>query len=148
MRLRGAAEPEDLTSEVFLAVFERLALFEGTEAGFRSWVFTIAHNKVADAQRRINRRPWTEVDGAYLPDRPGGDVEDDALVAISAGTVRALLAELPDIQRDVLLLRIVADLTVAQVAAAMGKSQGAIKQHQRRALAHLRERLEREGVTL
>lgn len=148
MRLRGATEPEDLTSEVFLAVFERLAAFEGTEARFRSWVFTIAHNKAADAHRRITRRPWTEVDDMHLPDQAGGNVEDEALVMLGAGRVHALLAELPDVQRDVLLLRIIADLTVAQVATAMGKSQGAVKQHQRRALAHLRERLEREGVTL
>jgi RNA polymerase sigma factor (sigma-70 family) len=148
VRLRGAAEPEDLTSEVFLAVFERLAAFEGTEAGFRSWVFTIAHNKAVDARRRLTRRPWTEVDDTDLPDRPGGDVETEALAALETGRVYALLAELPDVQRDVLLLRIIADLTVAQVASALNKSPGAVKQHQRRALAHLRNRLEREGVTL
>lgn len=148
VRLRGAAEPEDLTSEVFLAVFERLVTFNGGEARFRSWVFTIAHNKAADARRREARRPWREVDDTYALHVQGGDVETEALAALQTANVRELIAELPDSQRDVLLLRIIADLTVGEVAAVLGKSPGAVKQHQRRALAHLRERVEREGVTL
>ena len=146
--MRGAADPEDVTSEVFLAVFERLADFTGPEDKFRSWLFTIAHRKAVDARRRISRRPWTEVAPSEAPDLPGGNVEDEALTAITTGRVLDLLAELPDIQRDVLLLRVVADLTVDQVAEALGKSPGAIKQHQRRALNGLRSRFDRADVTL
>lgn len=148
VRMRGVADPEDVTSEVFLAVFERLGDFEGTEPKFRSWLFTIAHRKAADTHRRLARRPWIEVAESEAPDLPGGNVEDEALEAVTTGRVLALLADLPDIQRDVLLLRIVADLTVDQVAEAIGKSPGAVKQHQRRALNELRIRVERAGVTL
>src|SRR5262245_66598345 len=59
LRLHGAREPEDLTSEVFLRVFDHLREFEGTEAGFRAWVFTIAHRLLIDDHRRAERRPRT-----------------------------------------------------------------------------------------
>jgi RNA polymerase sigma factor (sigma-70 family) len=148
--MRGAAEPEDLTSEVFLAVFERLSTFKGNEPKFRSWVFTIAHSKLVDARRRMARRPWSEVnvDEVVMTDLRGGDVETEALDALSIKHIQDLLAHLPDVQREVLLLRIIAGLTVPEVAAAMGKSPGAIKQHQRRALTTLRERFQRQDVTI
>ena len=55
LRLQGASEPEDLTSEVFLAVLRNLRTFEGDEPGFRSWVFTIAHRRLVDERRRAVR---------------------------------------------------------------------------------------------
>ena len=48
LRAQGVVDPEDAVSDVFLAVFTRLPAFEGTEAKFRSWVFTIAHHKIID----------------------------------------------------------------------------------------------------
>jgi RNA polymerase sigma-70 factor (ECF subfamily) len=75
-------------------------------------------------------------------------VEDEALSSLGAKQVRRLLDSLPETQRDVLMLRVVADLTVEQVATILGKSSGAVKQHQRRALNLLREKFQREGVTL
>ena len=57
LRLQGATEPEDLTSEVFLAVLRNLGSFDGDEPGFRSWVFTIAHRRLLDERRRAVRRP-------------------------------------------------------------------------------------------
>lgn len=148
--MQGAAEPEDMTSDVFLAVFERLSAFKGTEQKFRSWVFTIAHSKLVDARRRAARRPWTEinVDDVVVPDPRGGDVETEALDTMSVKHVQDMFARLPDVQREVLLLRIIAGLTVPEVAAALAKSPGAVKQHQRRALTTLRERFQRQDVTL
>lgn len=106
--LRGAADRDDVTSEVFLAVFERLATFTGTEANFRSWVFAIAHNKVADVDRREMRRPWWEGDQDAAPDREGGNVEAEAPSYLGTRQVRDLLDGLPDIRGEVLVLRIVA----------------------------------------
>jgi RNA polymerase sigma-70 factor (ECF subfamily) len=62
--------------------------------------------------------------------------------------VYELCAELSDDQREVLILRIVGDLTVEQVSLIVGKSVGAVKALQRRALTSLRRRVEREGVPL
>ena len=138
---QGAEDPEGLANEVFLRAFTKLRSFCGDEERFRSWVFTIAHNLLVDQRRSGNRRP----DRAEMP--PGerespSSTESEALADLGADRVQRLLAELPPDQRDVLLMRIVADLTVERVAEALGKSPGAVKQLQRRGLAALRRRLE------
>lgn len=144
---RGASEPEDLTSEVFLAVFPKLGTVTGGLGGLRTFVFSIAHARLVDDLRRRSRRPQAN---EYCPDKdprtsPSG--EDEA--GVSLGTKRAitLLAKLPDDQRDALMLRHLADLTVEQVAHAMGKTPGAVKQLQRRGLLTLRAVLAEQGVT-
>ena len=142
LRLHGAVEPDDLASETFIGVFTGLAGFSGDEDALRAWVFTIAHRRLIDDWRRRSRRPQVADDPGDLTELLGGDVEDDALVGVGTETVHRLCAELPDDQRSVLLMRILADLTVEQVAAAMGRSVGAVKALQRRGLRTLRTRLE------
>ena len=149
LRLRGAWEVDDLTSEVFLAVFRNIETFGGTEANFRSWVFVIAHRRLQDERRRRFRKPPGEPlveDERAVP--PGGDVEDDALLALATERVHQVCARLAPDQADVLLLRILGDLTVDQVAEVVGKTPGAVKQLQRRAFAAVRRQLAREGVPL
>jgi RNA polymerase sigma factor (sigma-70 family) len=142
LRLHGAAEPDDLASETFIGVFTGLSGFSGDEAALRGWVFTIAHRRLIDDWRRRSRRPQVSDDPGDLTEFCGGDVEDDALTGLGTDTVHRLCAELPDDQRSVLLLRILADLTIEQVAQAMGRSVGATKALQRRGLRTLRTRLE------
>ena len=146
--MQGAAEPDDLTSEAFLGVFGRLASFEGSEQQFRSWVFTIAHRRLIDERRRAVRRPTIMTADTDLLDRAGGDVEQDAFAELGTARVYELCAGLSDDQREVLVLRVVGDLTVEQVAAIVDKSVGAVKALQRRALHALRRKLERDGVPL
>lgn len=141
LRLHGAAEPDDLASETFLGVFTGLAGFRGDEAALRAWVFTIAHRRLVDDWRRRGRRPQTTDDPGDLAVHPGGDVEDDALERIGAGAVEQMCAGLPADQRAVLLLRILADLTVEQVAQVMGRSTASVKALQRRGLRALRAEL-------
>ncbi len=148
LRLHGAAEPDDLASETFLAVFRGLGGFRGDEAALRSWVFTIAHRRLVDEWRRRSRRPQTSDDaGDRLAEVAGGDVEDDVLTRLGAEAVHRLCAGLPGDQRSVLLLRVLADLTVEQVADVMGRSVGAVKALQRRGLRRLREELEPAATT-
>ena len=142
LRLHGAAEPDDLASETFIGVFTGLGGFCGDEAGLRSWVFTIAHRRLLDDWRRRSRRPQLADDPGDLGVHVGGDVEDDALVRVGAADVERLCGTLPADQRSVLLLRILADLTVEQVAEVMGRSVGSVKALQRRGLRTLRARLE------
>ena len=150
LRVQGSAEPEDLTSEVFFSALSRIETFRGDEGQFRSWVFTIAHNRLVDERRARARRPLAvEHDGAELAsDRTGGDVEEEALRRLSTERVRALCERLVPDQRDVLLLRMVAGLGVEQTAEALDKTQGAVKALQHRAVASLRRLIEREGVSL
>jgi RNA polymerase sigma factor (sigma-70 family) len=144
LRVQGAPEPDDLTSEVFERAFSALGGFTGGEAQFRSWVFTIAHHRLADDWRRRARRPMLA--DCELPDRTGGDVEDEAVRQLATERVRRLCAGLAPEQRDVLLLRMLATLTIDEIAEALGKTPGAVKALQRRGLAALRRQMEREGV--
>jgi RNA polymerase sigma-70 factor (ECF subfamily) len=149
LRLRGSSEPEDLTSEVFIAVFRNLGSFTGTEANFRSWIFVIAHRRLQDERRRRTRRPaladeeFDESQGAAV-----GNVEEDALRLMATERVEAICARLVPDQRDVLLLRVVGDLTIEQIAEVLDKSPGAVKQLQRRAFEAVRRLVAREGVPL
>lgn len=146
VRLRGAAQPDEVTSEVFLCVFRDLGRFTGDETAFRAWVFTIAHRRILDAWRTSTRRPLQTALRPWL-DPAGGDAEAEALAELSMENVEALLASLPPAQRDVVLLHIVADLPLREVARVMGRSVGAVKTLQYRALSALRESLDVPGVT-
>ncbi|MFP5373220.1 MAG: RNA polymerase sigma factor [Actinomycetes bacterium] len=141
LRARGAGEPEDLTSEVFLTVFSRLATVTGGAAGLRTLVFSVAHARLVDDLRRQSRRGTTVPYEDWHDGRVSASSEDEAVERSRTDEVRALLDELPAEQRDVLLLRLVADLSVEQTAEAVGKSTGAVKQLQRRGLVALRGRL-------
>ena len=148
LRGRGALEVDDLTNEVFLAAFTGLSRFAGGQGDFRSWVFTIAHRRLVDEWRRAGRSPRPVPYEAEEDRRTTRSAEAEAIVGLGENRVRELLAALSADQRDVLLLRIVADLTVDQVAEVVGKRPGAVKALQRRGLASLRRALEAEHVTL
>ncbi len=153
LRVQGSAEPEDLTSEVFVAVLRNVRDFQGDEAGFRSWVFTIAHRRLLDERRRRARRPPPEhpadTAAAFAAELAApDDVEGAVDRALGVDRVRALCERLVPDQRDVLLLRLLGDLSIEQVAETLGKSTGAVKALQRRGLLAIGRLLEREGVTL
>ena len=146
LRAQGAYEPEDLTSEVFLRVFDRLDQFSGDEMQFRSWLFTIAHRILIDEARRRKRRPQTTELVRGGESLAVGDVEHEALTNVGTEWADALVASLPPDQRAVVALRVTADLPISEVASILGKRDGAVKALQHRAFASLRKRCE-EVVT-
>jgi RNA polymerase sigma-70 factor (ECF subfamily) len=138
---RGAVALDDLTGEVFVQLSRGIHRFEGDLAQVRSWVFMVAHNRLLDERRRQRRERCDSVAPEDLEDAGnGGDVELEALTALGEAAIRTLLAPLTDDQRTVLLLRFVADLSLEDVATAMVKPIGAVKQLQRRALRSLQRR--------
>jgi len=140
--VRGATDVGTATNEVFFRAFDRLDRFKGGEVGFRSWVFTIAHNLLIDEHRKRIRRPQ-EV-ASLDPSRheiAGGDVEAEAMSNLGANDVDHLLESLTPNQRDVLHLRLVAGLTLAETAEVLGRPLGAVKSLQHRAVEVLRDRL-------
>lgn len=145
LRWNGIQDVESLTNEVMAQVHRNLGRFTGDAAAFRSWVFTIAHHRMVDERRAVARRPVT-ADAEISEAAAVGDAEADALDALSDSQLVELLERLSPDQRDVLLLRVVADLSLEDVAVALGKRRGAIKSLQHRALATLRRHLEREQV--
>ena len=140
-RGRGSRDPEDLASEVFLTVFDTLSTFEGTESEFRSYIFSIAYRRLVDELRQRARRGETV---QWLPEndvRSEPSAEDAADERFADASVLALLDGLPEDQRNVMVLRIVSDLTVEQIAEVLGKKPGAVKALQRRALNSLRKKV-------
>jgi RNA polymerase sigma factor (sigma-70 family) len=133
LRVRGADDPEDLAGEVFLQVARDLAGFPDREDhdAVRRWVFTIARNRLKDAGRRARRRPRRS--DAEVPDRPG----PSPVEPVDPQLLRAL-ADLTPEQREVLALRFVADLALDDVARMTGRTIGATKSLQHRALENLR----------
>jgi RNA polymerase sigma factor (sigma-70 family) len=146
LRANGAPDPEDVLSEVFLQVARDVAGFEGDEKGFRSWVFTIAHHRLIDARRHAARRP---VDLQPEPTGRADDAAQEALERIGDEEVWRVLGVLSTDQRTVILLRVVGDMSIDDVAKAVGKRPGAVKALQRRGLAAVKRALgSRRGVTL
>jgi RNA polymerase sigma-70 factor (ECF subfamily) len=135
LRSQRVRDPEDVLGEVFLQVARDLARgrFKGDAAGLRRWVFSIAHNRAMDAHRKRSRDrsdPTGEVLDPGVTDAPG-DPADPTLVA----ALSALSAD----QREVVLLRFVADLPLEAVANVTGRTTGAIKALQHRGLDNLRK---------
>ena len=147
-RGRGVEDPEDVLGETLLDVARGLDRFDGDEAGFRSWVFTIAHRRVVDAQRRRHRRPSTPLpDERLVPLAEALDAGEDAIARVVARLdasreLDALLAHLTDEQREVLVLRFAADLDATTVGKLTGRTTNAVAAITRRALLRLQEVIE------
>ena len=130
LRAQRVPEPEDVTGEVFLQVARELGRFEGDDDAFRRWVFTIAHHRMVDAHRRRSRRPVVaDGDVPDMPAPPPTEPMDPVLLAALDGLTEA--------QREVIILRFVADLPIEAVAKLTGRAEGAVKAMQHRALEHL-----------
>jgi RNA polymerase sigma-70 factor (ECF subfamily) len=149
LRGLGTPDPEDTAGDVFVSVVKDLDTFSGDEGQFRSWLFTIAHRRSVDAFRRKSRR-WDEpADPSALLDVASRDVDvsDDVAARVSAGPAVARLDELTPDQRAVLLLRVIGDQSIADVARILGKEEGAVKALQRRAVARLQRTVSLEAVS-
>ena len=147
--LAGPGDAEDLASTTWIEVVRSLPTFEGGEAGFRSWVFTIARHRMLDLRRAQGRRPRADVE---VPESWLGDLPDPGeVVDVASGTeaALALIGGLPPDQAEVVLLRAVVGLDVSEVAAIVGKSPGAVRVLAHRGLRSLARELEgtRNGLT-
>jgi RNA polymerase sigma factor (sigma-70 family) len=145
---KGVSDPEAVTNDVFVAVLPRLDELTGGVPGLRTFVMSVAHARMVDDARRRRRQPHvSEYDAATDP-RVVVSAEQDAIESMAAAAIVELLRELPAEQRDVLALRVIADMSVDAVAEIIGRSPGAVKQLQRRGLLGLRRLVLELGVTL
>lgn len=137
-------DTEDLVSETFLNIARDIHRFEGDEDRFHAWAFTIARRRMQDAWR-AHGRTAPIADGVDLTaisdERYLGDVESDALSELSLMELRALIRGLTAMQRDVLMLRVVGDMSVKDTAEVLHKSEGAVRVLQNRAVRALRDEL-------
>jgi RNA polymerase sigma-70 factor (ECF subfamily) len=148
LRVRGAEDPEGLTSEVFLAVLDRIGDVVGGAAGLRTFVFSVAHARYVDETRRRSRRLVLAPYEPELDDRQEPSAEVGALHSVGTREVLDVLHQLADEQRSVVTLRVLGDLSVEETARVLGKTPGAVKQLQRRGLLALRALVERGEVAL
>ncbi|MBT8215296.1 MAG: sigma-70 family RNA polymerase sigma factor [Acidimicrobiia bacterium] len=139
-RAKGVADPEDLMQEVFLAAAQRIGRFDGSLDDFRSWVFSIAHHKMVDEHRRRARGPHLVPVEAAAHTAGADDGPAESLIAREdvRSSLRAL-EELSPVERDVVLLRVVAELDSEQVGSILDKRPGTIRVIQSRALDKLKQ---------
>jgi RNA polymerase sigma-70 factor (ECF subfamily) len=145
LRWREPSLADDLASETWLAVAERLATFDGEETAFRGWVFTIARRRLADHRRQAARRrtspaPQTKFAAiaAIAADTDPADLVGSRLSAQAA--IERLTELLPGDQAEVVVLRVVGGLPVEEVARILGKRPGHVRVLQHRALRRLATR--------
>ncbi len=144
LRAQAPADGEDLAADVWLAAAAGLGRFEGEELGFRSWLFTIAHRRLVDL-RRNKARQKALIDSLESSNRRNtASCEDEVLVTSSTEAALALIAQLPADQAEIVLLRVIGGLDAAEVGTMVGKTPGAVRVLQHRALERLARRLAEE----
>ena len=137
-RVGSAPEAEDLTQELFLKVMSSLRSYRFQGPPFAAWLFRIAHNLLVDRSRR-RRTAGEQVpleQAAFVP--AGGSVEEEALRSLSHAEVVEALGRVTELQRQVIELRFLADLSLAETAAVMDRNENAVKALQHSALRALR----------
>jgi RNA polymerase sigma-70 factor (ECF subfamily) len=133
-RVRDRAAAEDVTSEVFHHALANLKHFEWRGAPFGSWLMRIASNAITDRWRKLHRESG-DIDAVAEPISKDPSPEDVQHTA----RLFALVRTLPEDQRRVIEMRFAEDKSVREIATAMGKTEGAIKQLQFRGVQRLRE---------
>ena len=129
-------DAEDATERTFLSALDAIVRFRNEGATFRSWLFRIAHNQIANALRSRSRRRATPLDGVadLVAD---ADPAREAGAADDARRLRRALAELSEDRRQVIVLRFVDGLSTREIGAVLDRSEGAVRVLQHRALRDL-----------
>ena len=145
-RVGQGAAAEDITQEVFLKALNSLHRFKFTGPPFTAWLFRIAHNLVIDRARHhkaaaaATSGPPAPLDNA-LTIAGGQNVEEQAMASLDVEALREALERVTRLQRQVIELRFLAGLSLAETAAVMGRNENAIKALQHSALGALRRLL-------
>lgn len=151
LRYLGSLEPEeaeDLASDTWLDVARGLERFRGDEHDLRAFAFTIARRRLMDLWRTRTRRNTESVEPARLEAKgPVSDVEDEALAELGTQDALDRIIRLPAEQAEVVLLRVLAGLSVDEVAILLSKRPGTIRVIQHRALRRLAREASEEPVT-
>ena len=143
------ADAHDVAADAWLDIARSLNRFRGDEPAFRAWAFTIARRRLLDLQRSRARRRTDPFDPRTLVGAGDhGDVEEDALASLGTDwAIRLITTSLSRDQAEVVLLRVIGDLRVNDVASIMRKRPGTIRVLQHRAIRRLAQVLRREDVT-
>jgi RNA polymerase sigma-70 factor (ECF subfamily) len=143
LKIGDRTEAEDMTQQVFLSAFKAISSFKykkGTP--FSSWLYRIAHNQIVDYLRKKSKRPTVPLEESLASNSSGSsdprlEVERNFAIEQLASATRHLTKA----QQEVISLRFAGELSVAQAARVMGKSEGAVKALQHSAMVSLRKLL-------
>lgn len=133
-------DAEDLTTQTFLKMLEAIGRFRWQAVPFSAWLFRIAHNLAMD-HFRARRRVQTEDELPELPELEESSAEEQAMHSIGQAGMLALIERLSAEQRQVLTLKFLFGFANAEVAGILGKTEGAVKSLQHRALASLQKQV-------
>ena len=138
-KIGNKTEAEDMTQRVFLNAIKSISSFRWRGIPFSAWLFRIAHNQVVDYLRKKAKHATTSLDEVLVSNGNNPQLVAEQNLDIE----RLLLAtkRLTQAQREVISLRFASELSIAQVARVMAKSQGAIKALQHSAIVALRKTL-------
>jgi RNA polymerase sigma-70 factor (ECF subfamily) len=133
-------DAEDLTSDVFVKALHSIDRYQERGLPFVAFLYRIARNAAIDRSRTL-KQPLS-VDELVTEPRSGQNVEAEATLAVDRSILLAALGKLKPEHRDVIVMRFIEGLGALEVAAALGKSEGAIRTLQHRALERLRKEFE------
>lgn len=133
---------EDLTGQVFMRMLEAIRTGRAWRTSFSGWLYRIAHNLVIDHYRRKGRATFVDLDEVTPVQARHGDPLQAAEMTLDRQRLRAALSQLTEEQAQVITLRFLEELSIAETAEIMGKTQGAIKAQQYRAVLALQRLME------
>jgi RNA polymerase sigma-70 factor, ECF subfamily len=135
-------DAEDITQDVFVKAWKSIHKYRWTGAPFVAWLITIARNAVTDYYRsRKNTRRLDEVPEPESGDNPASAVE----AAFARNEVRMAVNRLKGDQQAVIMMRFIDGLSYEEIARAIGKSEGAVRVIQHRALKELKKIVDRDA---
>lgn len=132
-------EAEDLTSRTFYRALRSLHRYREKGASFQAWLFRIAHNLVVNWYRDTSRHPSVAIDSVSPLHSPSPTPLDYVEAQETRELLLQLLADLPEDRKTLLILKHVEQMTNMEIAAVMGRSEGAIKALYHRTLVSLRD---------
>ncbi|HEY6905436.1 MAG TPA: sigma-70 family RNA polymerase sigma factor [Candidatus Acidoferrales bacterium] len=139
-RVQHRADAEDVTAEVFHQALANIAKFEWRGAPFVAWLYRIAANAIADRWQRASREQGSPASGDPADRSEAVDMEKSERAAQLFNFVNAL----PEDQRRVIEMRFAEEKSIREIAQALGRTPGAVKQLQFRGIQTLRAQFERE----
>ena len=143
-RTGSCEEAEDLTSQVFLKVFEAIRNYQERGIPFSAWVFRIAHNLLVDYYRRHHRAVESLEDLTLELEAGVLDIEERVLASLTLEEIKEEISSLTFDQQEVLVLRYLEELEIGEIAEAMSRNPGAVRALLRRALASLAKKIKKK----
>lgn len=140
-RVSNTADAEDLTQQVFIKAWQAIGSYRKTASSFLAWLIKISHNLVIDFYRSRKSEAYIDLDITVT--KPETDPAHLAETQFNRQEIRQAINKLHGDQQQVILMRFIEDFSYAEIAAALGKSEGAIRVILHRGLAKLKTILEK-----